>query len=270
MEKGIHCMVEKPLASCVEDAKKLIEVSQRKKVVMQVGHVERFNPAVLETFKHIKNPRFITIERLGPYDPRVSSIGVILDLMIHDLDILLTMIESPIESFEAIGASLLSQHEDIANVRIRFKSGCVADVTASRVSLERARRMRIYQEESYISTDYVSARLKIYRKKNPIVKNLKDIEVIYPKLDRQEPIKEELTHFIDCIHNSKKPWPCGEGGMRAMKLALQITEELQRYELSHPRRPNHPSAMFQSLIDLGKITKVMVEETLKDTGINKR
>lgn len=270
MEKGVHCMVEKPLASTVEEAKKLLELSQAKKVVLQVGHVERFNPAVLETLKHVKNPRFITIERLGPYDPRVSSIGVILDLMIHDLDILLTMIDSPVESFEAVGAGLLSRHEDIANVRIRFKSGCIADVTASRISLERARRMRIYQEESYISVDYVSARLKIYKKKNPEVKSLKDIDVVYPKLEKQEPIRAELIHFIDCIHNSRKPWPSGEGGIKALKLALQITDELSKYELAHPRNPNHPSVMFQSLVDLGKITKVMIEETLNDTGINKR
>ena len=270
MEKGIHCMVEKPLAASLEEAKKLMETAEKNKVVMQVGHVERFNPAVLETLKHVKKPRYITIERLGPYDPRVSSIGVILDLMIHDLDILLTMIDSPVESPEAVGAGLLSRHEDIANVRIRFKSGCIADVTASRISLERSRRMRIYQEDSYISVDYASARLKIYKKKNTDVKSLKDIDIVYPKLGKQAPIHAELVHFIDCINNSKKPWPSGEGGFKALKLALQITEELQKYELAHPRLPNHSSVMFQSLVDLGKITKVMIEETLNDTGLNKR
>lgn len=270
MEKGVHCMVEKPLASSLKEAKRLLEVSESRKVILQVGHVERFNPAILETFKHVKRPRFVSIERLGPYDPRVSSIGVILDLMIHDLDILLTMIDSPVESFEAVGAGLLSPREDIANVRIRFKSGCIADVTASRISLEKARRMRIYQEDAYISVDYVSSRVKIYRKKNPVVKSLKDINILYPKLEKQEPIKSELTHFIDCINHSKKPWPSGEGGIKALKLALQITDELQKYELSHPRKPNHPSVMFQSLVDLGKITKVMISETLNGAGINKR
>ncbi|MFH1620183.1 MAG: Gfo/Idh/MocA family oxidoreductase [bacterium] len=270
MEKGVHCMVEKPIAVSMEQARQLLEISQQKNVVLQVGHVERFNPAVVETMKHVKDPRFITIERLGPFDPRVASIGVILDLMIHDLDILLTMINSPVESFEAIGASILSPHEDIANVRLRFQSGCVADVTASRVSMERARRMRIYQPENYISVDYVSSRLKIYQKKNPVVQSLKDVDVIYPKLEKTEPIREELVHFIDCINKAKKPWPSGEGGIRALKLALQIADELQRYEISHPKNPNHPSHLFQSLVDLGKITSVMMEETLKDSGINKR
>ena len=174
---GVHVLMEKPLTNSEEGARKMLALAETNKVVLQVGHSERFNSAVVETLKYVKNPRFITIERLGPYDPRVAATGVTLDLMIHDLDIILTMMDSPIESFEAVGASVLSEHEDITNVRLKFKSGCIADITASRISMEASRRMRIYQEDAYISVDYVSAKLKIYTKKSPVVNSLKDIAV---------------------------------------------------------------------------------------------
>ena len=232
LESGAHILIEKPIAGSVEEARALLGLSEAKKLVLQVGHVERFNPAVLEAIRHIRHPRFITVERLGPYDPRVSQIGVVLDLMIHDLDILLTLVGSEVESLEAIGASLLSKHEDIANVRVRFKTGCVADVTASRVSLARSRKIRIFQEDSYISLDYANASLKVCRKKNPVITSLSDVEVIKPKLEKTEPLKSELLHFVDCINHNRKPWASGEHGVEAVKLALQITEELERYELS--------------------------------------
>ena len=269
MAKGIHCMVEKPITSQVDDARKLLKEAEQKNLVLQVGHVERFNPAVVEALKHVRDPRFITIERLGPYDPRVSSIGVTLDLMIHDLDIVLTMIDSPIESFEAIGASMLSQHDDIANVRLKFKSGCVVDITASRATMEIARRMRIYQKENYISVDYASSRIKIYEKKSDTIKSLKDISVTFPQIVKKQPIREELYHFIDCIENSKKPVPSGEKGLKALKLALDITDSLKKYELKNPEKPFSKNSIFQSIADAGKATKVMVEEGLKNSGIDK-
>jgi len=269
LEAGIHILMEKPLADSEEGARKLLELAEDKKLVLQVGHSERFNPAVVETMKHIKNPRFITIERLGPYDPRVAATGVTLDLMIHDLDIILTMMDSPIESFEAVGASVLSTHEDICNVRLKFKNGCIADITASRVSMEASRRMRIYQEESYVSVDYVSSRLKIYKKKSPVIKSLKDIEIVFPKLERKEPIKEELYHFIDCIHHAKMPTPSGEKGLKAVRLALDIVASLKRYELSGAKMPDSRPSLARSLGDIGNATRMMVEEGLKNSGIDK-
>lgn len=232
LEAGTHCLIEKPLAASVEQANALLELSEQKGAVLQVGHVERFNPAVLEAIRHVRHPRFITVERLGPFDPRAASIGVVLDLMIHDLDILLTLVGSEVESLEAIGASLLSKHEDIANVRVRFKTGCVADLTASRISLQKCRKLRIFQESSYISLDYMNTSLKIYRRKTPVIKSLKDVEVLSPKLDKTEPLKNELLHFTDCVRHNRKPWPSGEHGVEALKLALQITRELERYEVS--------------------------------------
>jgi predicted dehydrogenase len=258
---GAHVLIEKPLASTVEQAKELLAVSQEKQLVLQVGHIERFNPAVLEAVKHIRDPRYITVERLGPYDPRMSHIGVVLDLMIHDLDILLTLVGSEVESLEALGANLLSGHEDIANVRVRFKTGCVADLTASRISLGKSRKLRAFQKDSYISLDYGAGALKIYKKKTPVIKSLKDVEILNPKLTSVDPLKNEHIHFLDCIRHNRKPWPSGERGVEALKLALQISDELERYEVS-----GHAGS--RSLIpdwaqDLGKIAKSVGKDILR-------
>ncbi len=262
LSAGAHALIEKPLASSVEEARELLDAAQRSKLVLQVGHIERFNPAVLEAVQHIRDPRYITVERLGPYDPRMSHIGVVMDLMIHDLDILLTLVGSEVESLEALGANLLSGHEDIANVRVRFKTGCVADLTASRISLGRSRKLRAFQKDSYISLDYGAGALKIYRKKAPVIKRLKDVEILTPKLTGVDPLKNEQTHFLDCIRHNRKPWPSGERGVEALKLALQISDELQRYELS-----GHAGS--RSLIpswaqDLGKIAKSVGKDILRN------
>jgi predicted dehydrogenase len=258
---GAHVLIEKPLASTVDEAKDLLSVSQKEQLVLQVGHIERFNPAVLEAVQHIRDPRYITVERLGPYDPRMSHIGVVMDLMIHDLDILLTLVGSEVESLEALGANLLSGHEDIANVRVRFKTGCVADLTASRISLGKSRKLRAFQKDSYISLDYGAGALKIYKKKAPVIKSLKDIEILNPKLTTVDPLKNEHNHFLDCIRHNRKPWPSGERGVEALKLALQISEELERYEVS-----GHAGS--RSLIpnwaqDLGKIAKSVGKDILR-------
>jgi predicted dehydrogenase len=258
---GKHVLIEKPIAASVEEAKELLDAAEEQKVVLMVGHVERFNPAVLEAIKHIRNPRFITVERLGPYDPRMSHIGVVLDLMIHDLDILLTLVGSPVESLEAVGAHLLGKKEDIANVRVRFKSGCIADLTASRISLAKSRKLRVFQKDSYISLDYGSTSLKIAQKKNPVIKSLKDVEVVRPKFLKTEPLRNEHLHFLDCIRHSRKPWPSGEHGVEALKLALQISDELQRYEVSDyaQTRPLIPPWAQ----DLGRIAKTVGKDILR-------
>jgi predicted dehydrogenase len=260
LSRGVHTLIEKPLAASVEEARKLLDEAQAKKVVLQVGHVERFNPAVLEAIGHIRNPRFITVERLGPYDPRMSHIGVVMDLMIHDLDILLTLVGSDVESIEALGAHLLSEHEDIANVRVRFKTGCIADLTASRISLEKCRKLRIFQKESYISLDYANSALKIYKRKAPVIKSLKDVEILRPTLSKVEPLFNEQQHFLDCIRHNRKPWPSGEHGIEALKLALQISDELERYEVSgHMGSRSLIPAWAQ---DLGTIAKSVGKDLL--------
>ncbi|MCR4294048.1 MAG: Gfo/Idh/MocA family oxidoreductase [Elusimicrobia bacterium] len=262
LEADAHCLIEKPLASSVDEAKELLALSEARELILQVGHIERFNPAVLEAVKHIRDPRYITVERLGPYDPRMSHIGVVMDLMIHDLDILLTLVGSEVESIEALGASLLSgHHEDIANVRVRFKTGCVADLTASRISLGKSRKLRAFQKDSYISLDYGNTALKVYRKKTAVIKSLKDVDYLSPKLSSTDPLRNEHQHFLDCIRHNRKPWPSGERGVEALKLALQISEELERYELS-----GHAGS--RSLIpswaqDLGKIAKNVGKDILR-------
>lgn len=262
MNMGIHCMVEKPITDSIEDAKKMSELAEKKNVVLQVGHVERFNPAVVEAQKYIKKPLYINMERLGPYDPRVSSIGVTLDLMIHDLDILLSMVNCEIQSIDAIGARVFSNFEDISNARIKFKNGTVADITASRITFERIRRMRVYQDEEYISVDYISSRIKIYRKKNDPPKNLDDIEVISPKIEKKLPITEELDHFIHCIREMKKPILDAHKGINALKLAIEISESIKRYDLPINQSITPPTKL-KDFIDAAKI---IADNVIDDIG----
>jgi predicted dehydrogenase len=227
MEAGINCLVEKPFTSTVDEAQELISLSIDKKLVLQVGHIERFNPAVIAAVPFINKPKFIEVNRLGPYDPRTSHIGVVLDLMIHDLDILLALVNDKVVSLEAFGAKVLSDHEDIVKVRLKFANGCVADVSASRVSLEKYRKIRIFQNDSYISVDYANKSLKIYKKKTDIVKSFSDIEIIKPKLKNEEMLFKELDHFLSCISEGKKAQVTGEHGRDALELAHEILKNLK-------------------------------------------
>jgi predicted dehydrogenase len=195
-----------------------------------VGHVERFNPAVIEAHKFVKVPKFIEVNRLGPYDPRVAHIGVVLDLMIHDLDIVLYLVNSKVKSLEAFGAKVLTDHEDIAKCRLRFENGCIVDLSASRISLEQYRKIRIFQEDAYISVDYARKDLKIYRKKRDKVKSFTDIEILKPKLRDEEPLKLELKNFLECIAEGKKPHVTGEHGRDALELGKEILDQLHLHE----------------------------------------
>lgn len=219
---GVHCLVEKPFTTTVQEAEELIAIATEKNLVLQVGHVERFNPAVTAAIPYINSPKFIEVNRLGPYDPRTSHIGVVLDLMIHDLDILTSLVSDKIVRLEAYGTKVLSDHEDIVKVRIGFAGGCIADLSASRISLEKYRKIRIFQHDSYISVDYAGKSLKIYRKKHPVVKDLGDIEVIRPKLKDEEPLYHELDHFLTCVAEGKKPLVSGSHGRDALELAMEI------------------------------------------------
>lgn len=227
LNASIHCFVEKPFTSTVEEAEELITLAMEKNVVLQVGHVERFNPAITAAIPYVTQPRFVEVNRLGPYDPRTSHIGVILDLMIHDLDIVTSLVRDTVVSVEAHGAKVLSDHEDIVKVRLKFAKGCVADLSASRVSLEKYRKIRIFQPDSYLSVDYAGKSLKIYKKKTPIVKSLLDIEVIKPKLKDAEPLYQELDHFLTCVKEGKKPLVSGEHGRDALELAFEVLKNIQ-------------------------------------------
>jgi predicted dehydrogenase len=226
---GISCLIEKPFASTVEDAESLIRLASAKGCVLQVGHIERFNPAVIEAARHIDHPQFIEVNRLGPYDPRVAGVGVVLDLMIHDLDIVLFLVGKPVTRVEAFGAKVLSNHEDIAKVRLHFEGGCIADLSASRVSLKKYRRIRIFQKNAYLSLDYAAPDLKVYRKKSEVVKGLSDIQIISPKLGKKDPLALELDHFLECVREKSVPLVAGEHGRDALKLAQEVLDQLKIY-----------------------------------------
>jgi len=261
LDHGVNTLMEKPIAATMDQARDLIAKAKEKGVILQIGHVERFNPAVIEAMKYIKDPKFIAIKRLGPYDPRMANVGVVLDLMIHDIDLLLTMLKSEVVSIDAVGLSAFSNHEDMANVRFKFANGCIADVTASRASFERARYMNLYQSNAYISVDFMNARVKIYKKKNPVIKSLNDIDVIYPAFDKQMPITSELLHFVDCIKNDKSPAPSGEKGSKALQIALQIIDQIKRYDVPQGSEEEKRGAA-KIVSDIRTATKIAVEETL--------
>ena len=228
LENGIHCLVEKPFTLKVEEAEELIEIAKAKSIILQVGHVERFNPAIIAAAPFVNNPRFIEINRLGPYDPRTAHIGVILDLMVHDLDMLFYLVKDKVVSVEANGAKVISDTEDIAKVRIKFANGCIADVSASRVTMDRYRKIRIFQPDAYVSVDYAGKSVKIYKKKDGVEKmsSLMDISIIKPKIPTNEPLFYELDNFLNNIVEGKKPMVAGEQGRDAVELALTILKHM--------------------------------------------
>jgi len=226
---GVSCLIEKPLAANLEEAESLIRLASNQNAILQVGHIERFNPAVMEAARHIDHPQFIEVNRLGPYDPRVAHVGVVLDLMIHDLDIVLFLVGKPVTQVEAFGAKVLSSHEDIAKVRLHFEGGCIADLSASRISLKKYRRIRIFQKNAYLSLDYAAPELKVYRKKTEVVKSLRDIQILTPKLAKKDPLALELDHFLQCVREKRSPIIAGEHGRDALRLAQEVLEKLKIY-----------------------------------------
>ena len=233
LSRGRHCLVEKPLTMSVDEAEDLIELAQSKGLVLQVGHIERFNPAVVEMGKHVKKPAFIEVSRLGPYDPRVSHVGVVLDLMIHDLDIILSLVGEPVVRLDAIGGKVISQHEDIVKATLYFEGGCRADLSASRVTIKKYRKIRVFQPDSYLSLDYSERSLKIFRRKPREFKSLRDIEVLRPRLEKYDPLQRELSHFVHCVANGKTPLVSGEHGRDALELALEILKNMSLHHAPH-------------------------------------
>jgi len=230
LEAGVHCLIEKPLSATLEEAEALIRLADQHKCVLQVGHIERFNPAVMEAARFIREPRFIEVNRLGPFDPRVAGVGVVMDLMIHDLDIVLFLVGEEVTRVEAFGAKVLSDHEDIAKVRLHFANGCIADLSASRISLKKYRFIRIFQKDAYLSLDYAKPNLRIYRKKGPTIRGLSDVEILRPKLSKKEPLVLELEHFLDCVREGKTPLVSGKHGRDALQLAREVLNHLKIHD----------------------------------------
>jgi len=221
LKAGKDLLVEKPITVTVSEADELISEAEKRKLILQVGHLERYNPAVLAVAGMIKKPRFLEAERLSPFLGRGIDVDITLDLMIHDIDIILGFVPSPVIDIKATGASVLTDTIDVAKAWLEFGNGCAALLTASRLSPEKQRRLKIYQQDSYLSVDYQSCEVRSYFKKAGDI----SFDVIQP--EKKEPLKEELIDFINCIKQRNKPKVCGKEGRNALKIALDITEKIK-------------------------------------------
>jgi predicted dehydrogenase len=255
LQQGRHVLVEKPMTDNAAQANELVQLAQQKHCVLQVGHVERFNPVFTYLQRVATDPRFIETHRLSPYPARSTDIGVVLDLMIHDLDVVLAFVKSPVTSVDAVGIPVLSKSEDIANARLRFANGCVANLTASRVSPEKMRKIRVFSGgamTSYISLDYRAQEGFIYRiardeeEESSLLKKLlhaKDSTIVSEfagkrivrepvPIAKEEPLKLELQDFVQCVRAHRTPVVSGESAKRALDLAFEITRQIQAAALN--------------------------------------
>jgi len=247
LEQGKHLLIEKPIADTPAHARELAELAAARGCVLQVGHVERFNPVLHALEAQLNNPRFLEVTRLSPYPNRSTDIGVVLDLMIHDIEIILHLVRSPIESLDAVGISVLGRGEDIANVRFRFKNGCVANVTASRISQDRVRKIRVFQENAYLSLDYKNQAgylLRLAREDekassgigkliglatdSKIVTDFSGHRIVREpvEVNKGEPLLIELESFLQCASEGLKPKVTGLAAADALDIALEITRRI--------------------------------------------
>jgi predicted dehydrogenase len=222
----IHALVEKPFTTNLKEADSLIKIAKRNGLILQVGHIERFNSAFSATQKIIKEPKFIECHRLSPFPGRSLDVGAVLDIMIHDIDIILGLVPSKIKKIESVGINILTQFEDIANSRITFHNGCVANLTASRVSDETMRKIRIFQKDTYISLDYKNATACVYKK------NGQEITKEDLPIEKEQPLQKELESFLDCNIKHTKPLVTGEVARDALAVALKIQNQIWRKNTS--------------------------------------
>lgn len=220
LNRGKHLLIEKPITESTAEARQLADRAHASGLVLQVGHVERFNPVLSALEARLTHPRFIEAHRLSPYPHRSTDIGVVLDLMIHDLEIILHLVRSPLESIDAVGVPVLSKSEDIANARLRFADGCIANVTSSRISPERMRKIRVFQEDAYLSLDYQAQTGEIYRRGDG------GITREQVPIEKEEPLRQQLASFLDCVRRGGEPKVSGSQAAAALELALEITKRL--------------------------------------------
>ncbi len=224
LEQGIHVLIEKPITETVSQANELIQLAHKHHVKLQVGHLERFNSARLALDEYLDNPQFIESERLAPFNPRGADVNVILDLMIHDIDLIQNMVKSPIVSIEAQGTPVLTNAIDIANARIKFANHCVANVTASRISFKMERKTRIFQHDCYISLDYQNKHIAVFKKgEGEMFPGIPDIVKEHKELEKGDALLEEIKSFLNSIEHNTMPLVTGEEGRDALKTAEEIT-----------------------------------------------
>jgi predicted dehydrogenase len=228
INRGIHLLVEKPIAATTEEAEAMVALARERGRILQVGHVERFNPVMQFLEENLSLPRFIEVIRLAPYPPpregalpRGTEVSVVLDLMIHDLEIILHLVRSRVKEIHGVGVPVLSPTEDIANARLLFESGCVANVTASRISQERMRKIRVFQEDTYVSLDYLSQSGQLHRK------TARGITSVPVPIEKGEPLAEEIASFVRCVLNGTEPVVSGQHASEALRLAVEICRQIR-------------------------------------------
>ncbi len=220
LEAGCHLLIEKPICTSTQDAIMIAQKAKEKNLIVQVGHIEHFNPVMGFMEQNVRNPKFITADRLAPFNVRGTEVGVVLDLMIHDIGVILKLANSELESVEAVGVNVLSRTEDIGNARLKFKNGCVANLNVSRVSLKKVREIRVFQPGSYMSLDFQN------QSGHLIKVGEAGIEKVDVPFDKQEPLKAELDSFADCVLNNKAPKVGANLGGLALEIALEVTRQI--------------------------------------------
>jgi predicted dehydrogenase len=225
LNAGVPVLVEKPMARSLAEADEMIAAAAASGVALAVGQTERFNPAVAAAVPLLRDPRFIEVHRLGTFPERSLDIDVVFDLMIHDLDVVLSLVGGPVESIEAVGVPVLTGRVDIANARLRFAGGCIANLTASRISRDRVRKIRFFQPAAYVSIDYAAQKLEVWRltKSDGAMPAIQGGEL---PVENQEPLQRELADFVDAVKSGRAPLVDGAQGRRALELAAQITERM--------------------------------------------
>jgi predicted dehydrogenase len=218
LRQGKHLLVEKPMTTTVQEADDLINEAEKRGLVLQVGHLERFNSGIMLISRMVKKPRFIESRRMSPFLGRGIDVDVTLDLMIHDIDIILSLVRSEITDLRATGAKVLTENIDVAHAWIEFADGCIAEAVTSRMAEEKVRKLKVFQHNSYLDLDYRTQKLSCFEKKNG------DIEHIVKKTEQTEPLKEQIRSFIDCVRNGTRPLVSGYEGREALKVALRISE----------------------------------------------
>jgi predicted dehydrogenase len=232
---GAHVLVEKPMTETLAQARELIAIAAAQRRVLQVGHLERFNAAILAAEPYLRAPRFLECHRLAPFRDRGTDVNVVLDLMIHDIDIVQSIVRSPLVSVDAVGTPVFSNEIDIANARLRFANGCVANTTASRVSLKTERKLRIFQDDAYFSIDLQQKILTVIRKRPPDAPpGPLPVIIEEQNLEQGDALRAEIDSFLKCIREDKSPVVDGEDGLRALETALRITEQVRQSAAGAP------------------------------------
>lgn len=241
LEDDKHILLEKPMTTNIEEAKELVNLAKRKKLIIQVGHIERFNGAVQQLKKIVTNPLYFDSKRMGPYDPRISDVGVVLDLLIHDIDILLNLVEEEVVEISASGSSVFTNFEDIASAQLVFEGGCIANIHANRVSQKKIRSLDIIQKDSYVSLDYGTQDIEIHRMAKNVhlltpeeIRYTQESFIEHVTIERDNPLKLELVHFINCLTGQERPVVHNEKDLKTLDLCFKvetlISNQIKKYK----------------------------------------